>query len=59
MRNAYKVFVGKREGKIQIGKALTRWKIYIKIDPEEISRVCVCVCVQNLNGLGQSRSRLL
>jgi len=45
MRNAYKVFVGKREGKIQIGKALTRWKIYIKIDPEEISRVCVCVCV--------------
>jgi hypothetical protein len=36
MRNAHKIFVGKPEGKIPLGKHRRRWKNNIKTDLTEI-----------------------
>jgi hypothetical protein len=32
MRNAYKFFVGKPEGKRQLGKPRRRWEVYVKMN---------------------------
>jgi hypothetical protein len=35
-RNAYKIFLGRREGKRPLGKPRSRWKCNIKMDLKEI-----------------------
>jgi hypothetical protein len=36
MRNAYRIFVGRPEGKITLGRSRRRWVDNIKIDLREI-----------------------
>jgi hypothetical protein len=35
-RNAYRILVGKPEGKRQLGRPIRRWEYYIRIDLREI-----------------------
>jgi hypothetical protein len=35
MRNAYKILVGKSEGKRPLGRPMRRWKNNIRMDPRE------------------------
>jgi len=39
MRNAYKILVGKREGKRPLGRSWCRWKDNIRMDLREIGWV--------------------
>jgi hypothetical protein len=40
-RNAYKILVGKPEGKIPLGRCRRRWEDNIKIDHKDIGRGCM------------------
>jgi len=41
MRNAYKIFVGKPEGKRPLGRPRRRWEDNIRLDLREIGREVV------------------
>jgi hypothetical protein len=52
MRKAYKILVGKLEGKRLFGRPSHRWGVNIKMDLKEIGCECV-VCIYHAQGRGR------
>jgi len=42
-RGAYRVLVGKLEGKRPLGRPRHRWEVYIKMDLQEVGWGTVCI----------------